>query len=854
MSYFTRTGPAWPERSPHDSNPGNYIVTQTEHTNPELQLAGEFVQCTGCHVFLTGKAGTGKTTFLHNLPKTTDKRMVVTAPTGVAAINAGGVTLHSFFQLPLGPFVPGSDAYGSDSQRQFRFSREKKQIIQSLDLLVIDEISMVRADLLDAVDAALRRHRRRSEPFGGVQLLMIGDLHQLPPVVKRQEWSLLQDHYESAYFFSSQALQQTEYVPVELKHIYRQSDPAFIELLNQVRDNCLDDAGLEALNRRYMPNFVPDLQQGVITLTTHNHSAASINQARLDRLPSKEYCFQAEVSGDFSDHLYPVPASLVLKKGAQVMFVRNDLSPEKKYYNGKIGQVRTLSEQGVTVVCHDDGQEVRVEPATWENITYQINEESREIERKVVGVFEHYPIKPAWAITIHKSQGLTFEKAVIDARAAFTHGQVYVALSRCKTLEGVVLSSPVSPSGLKLDAAVKHFTAHMRHNAPTDDRLQAAKSRYQQKLLLECFDLSLAGRHLRTLVQALLENAGKVRAAGVADIRRMEQEAGEIFSVSQRFQRELHSLFAQGRLPEADAHIQERVGKGSAWFQGKLESLLIDPLQPLQVETDNAELSKKIGNNLENLKKEVAVKHAGIRSCDQGFCSSRYLRAIAVARMDSGPEIKKKSQSPEYTDSDIAHPELYQALKQWRFTTAKEQDLAPHQVLHQRTLIQIAVHLPVNMTQLKSIKGVGKQTRKKYGQDIVALVEAYRKEHGVDRVDLPEPSSISARGRKGAPPSDTKERSLEMFQQGFSAERIAEERGLAQSTIEGHLGFFIEKGVLDINQVLTPELQRIIEQALAAEEESLRKVKDRLGEKVSYGQIKMVLAHQTFKAQTAAEP
>ena len=422
-------------------------MTRTDADNRELQLARELVHATGSHVFLTGKAGTGKTTFLHSLHQESDKRMVVTAPTGVAAINAGGVTLHSFFQLPFGPFVPGSNVYGSDSQRQFRFSKEKKQIIQSLDLLVIDEISMVRADLLDAVDAALRRHRRSSEPFGGVQLLMIGDLHQLPPVVKREEWALLQEHYESAYFFSSLALQKTSFIPLELKRIYRQSDPAFIELLNRVRDNSLDNAALDSLNQRHIPDFAPDREEGFITLTTHNRHAEAINQARMKKLHSREHCFEAKVSGDFPEHLSPVPASLVLKKGAQVMFVRNDTSPEKRFYNGMIGRVRSISEKGVSVVCPEDRQEIRVESMTWENIAYQLDEETRDLERKVVGTFEQVPLKPAWAITIHKSQGLTFEKAVIEAGDAFAHGQVYVALSRCASLDGVVLSSPLSPRG-----------------------------------------------------------------------------------------------------------------------------------------------------------------------------------------------------------------------------------------------------------------------------------------------------------------------------------------------------------------------------------------------------------------------
>ncbi|MCP3898816.1 MAG: AAA family ATPase, partial [Desulfobacteraceae bacterium] len=353
--------------------------------NKELQLANDFVQYTGCNIFLTGKAGTGKTTFLHNLKKNTAKRMIITAPTGVAAINAGGVTLHSFFQLPFGPFVPGSDAYERSRQHQFRFSKEKKQIMQSLDLLVIDEISMVRADLLDAVDSVLRNHRRNNKPFGGVQLLMIGDLHQLSPVAKQAEWQTIQQYYESVYFFSSKAIADTELLTIELKHIYRQSDVNFIKLLNKVRDNILDKLSMSALNQRYIEDFTPDKDQGYITLTTHNRNAESINHIQLEQLIKREHQFQAEVSGDFPEHIYPTMETLSLKEGAQVMFVRNDSSSEKLYYNGKIGKVCSVSENFISVICPEDKKEIMVSRIIWENIKYTMDKETREIEEDIIG-------------------------------------------------------------------------------------------------------------------------------------------------------------------------------------------------------------------------------------------------------------------------------------------------------------------------------------------------------------------------------------------------------------------------------------------------------------------------------------
>ncbi|RZB33520.1 MAG: hypothetical protein SRB1_01119 [Desulfobacteraceae bacterium Eth-SRB1] len=824
-------------------------------TNHELQLANDFVQHTDRNIFLTGKAGTGKTTFLHNLYKNTVKRMIITAPTGVAAINAGGVTLHSFFQLPFGPFVPGSETYERNKQRQFRFSKEKKRIIQSLDLLVIDEISMVRADLLDAVDAVLRRHRCNNLPFGGVQLLVIGDLHQLSPVAKQDEWRLLQQHYESVYFFSSKALGLTELLTIELKHIYRQSDARFIKLLNRVRDNRLDESSIADLNQRYIQDFKPGKDQGYITLSTHNRSAESINQTRLQALTKKEHCFKAEISGDFSEHIYPTLATLLLKKGAQVMFVRNDPSAEKLYYNGKIGKITKISSKNISVICPGDKQEIVVEPIIWENIKYTLNEKNKEIEEDIIGKFKQYPLKLAWAITIHKSQGLTFEKAIIDARAAFAHGQVYVALSRCKTIEGMVLSSPISSRGVETDEAIMCFDENAHQNPPSESRLLAAKISYQQQLLLDCFDFSLLRNNLNYLVRLLTGNAGVVQVSGIEDIRQLEKKAAkDIFFVSENFKQQLRTIFTDSGLPESDAVILERISKASVWFQKKFTEIFEESVPKLHVETDNTELRKKIGNGLSNLKKEIAVKVAGAQCCEKGFSPSSLLRAVSVAEIDFTPEKEKKLRPPAYIESDVAHPELFQALKDWRSRKAREEDVAHFQVLHQRILIQIVVCLPDNIADLKKINGVGKKTIEKYGEELVELVLAYRKKHGIDKVLLPEVKKLpkeSAAEEKEAQNSDTKQRSFDMLNKGLTIALIAQERGLVQSTIEGHLSFFVEKGKLDINKLLSPEKQQAIEKELAVDHNnSLSEVKTALGDDYSYGEIKMMLAWQKHLADT----
>ncbi len=715
--------------------PGIKNMSFTPPVNHELQLATNFVQHTGCNIFLTGKAGTGKTTFLRNLHKNTAKRMIVTAPTGVAALNAGGVTLHSFFQLPFGPFVPGSDTHEGNKRRQFRFSKEKKQIIKSLDLLVIDEISMVRADLLDAVDAVLRRHRRNDLPFGGVQLLMIGDLHQLPPVAKPDEWQLLEQYYKTVYFFSSRALDQARLVTIKLQHIYRQSDAFFIDRLNRVRGNRLDAATMADLNRRCIPDFAPEEDLGYITLTTHNRNADAINQAKLSALPGKKYRFTAEVSGDFPEYLYPTPAHLLLKKGAQVMFVRNDAAVEKRYYNGKIGKISAISHDAISVVCPGDPEKIVVEPIAWENIKYTVNPENKEIQADIIGQFAQYPLKLAWAITIHKSQGLTFDKAIIDAGAAFAHGQVYVALSRCKTFEGMVLSSPISPRGLQPDRAIMRFDENASQHLPTASQFQAARISYQQQILLACFDFQQLRSHLNYLVRMLLGNSRVVQVSGVGDIRQlMEMAEKDIFRVSENFKGQLQAIFANGNLPASDALVLERIGKASIWFQEKVAVILGASVQKLHVETDNADLRKRIGNALNHLKKEIAVKVAGVKCCETNFSPSGYLRAVSAAEMDFAPEKVKKQRVPERTEADIDHPELFQTLKDWRARKAGEKAIPHFQVLHQRVLIQIVVDLPGNVVDLAKIKGVGKKTIEKYGEELVKLVSAYRKEHGIDQV------------------------------------------------------------------------------------------------------------------------
>ena len=452
-------------------------------SNKQLELARKIIEETDSSLFLTGKAGTGKTTFLHQLRTMSRKRMIVAAPTGIAAINAGGVTLHSFFQLDFGPYIPGIKRSGDRRSQSFR--KEKIRIIRGLDLLVIDEVSMVRSDMLDAVDAVLRRYREHNLPFGGVQLLLIGDLQQLPPVVTEAERPLLATHYASPYFFDSHALQSLDYVTLELEKVYRQSDRDFLEMLNAVRDNKADAETLRRLNERHIPDFNPDDSEGYVRLTTHNRFADKINAERMECLAGPSYIYDAKIQGTFPESSYPADPHLELRKGAQVMFIKNDVGAERRFFNGMLGQVTDLDNEKVVVTTVDTGDEIVVTPMLWENLTYKVNEQSKEIEEKIDGTYSQMPLKPAWAITIHKSQGLTFDRAIIDVDMSFTHGQTYVALSR---------------SGR--DGARTPHTSQRHHHRLHGDQLSEEPSRHASRRRKDRnAESSLSDAHHRRAVQ-----------------------------------------------------------------------------------------------------------------------------------------------------------------------------------------------------------------------------------------------------------------------------------------------------------------------------------------------------------------
>jgi len=577
---------------------------------PQLKRAFEFAEYTGCHIFLTGKAGTGKTTFLQNFKETSAKQMIVVAPTGVAAINAGGVTIHSFFQLPFGPHLPEFQSNDASGNVQ-KLSQTKKDIIRNLELLVIDEISMVRADLLDAIDATLRRFKDHYLPFGGVQLLMIGDLQQLPPIVPKDDKQLLQNYYETMFFYGSRALQRTHYTCIELTHIFRQNDEQFIHLLNQIRDNAIDETTLEKLNDRYNPQFNPSDDEGYITLTTHNKQAKKINSAKLDKLSNKTFVKNAKIDGDFPAHAYPTESELNLKIGAQVMFVKNDTSMDKLFYNGKIGNVVDVTDEYIYVKCPEDTENIAVESMEWRNIQYSIDEEKETIKEKVIGRFNQYPLKLAWAITIHKSQGLTFEKAIIDANAAFAHGQVYVALSRCKSLDGIVLISPITRNCIKHDYGVLKFMNNIDNECADDNFYDRCKFDYQRLLLKKLFNFKPIDQHISSILKIVQNNKKSFPPELPYIISQVDESfRNEIVDVSHRFEKQIDRLVAENANIAENEILKERIEKGCQYFSEKTESIVVTFLKELSVEITNERLDKSFKKHLSALGKDILTKLA----------------------------------------------------------------------------------------------------------------------------------------------------------------------------------------------------------------------------------------------------
>ncbi|MBD5329184.1 MAG: AAA family ATPase [Bacteroides sp.] len=603
--------------------------------NRDLNLAHRIMEETGANLFLTGKAGTGKTTFLRRLRKESPKRMIVLAPTGVAAINAEGSTIHSFFQLPFSPFIPGKGFLDTDTRR-FRFRKEKRRIIASLDLLVIDEISMVRPDTLDAIDSVLRRYRNPALPFGGVQLLLIGDLRQLAPVLRDEERQILAPYYPSEYFFESHALKESGFVTIELSTVYRQTDHEFISILNAVRDGKVDHSVLDRLNTRFDPDFHPNPDERYIRLTSHNRMADSINQSRLAEIPEEGMTYIAEIKDNFPESSYPAEYNLYLKPGAQVMFVKNDSGTDRQYYNGMLGEVTGLTEDSVIVRPVDGRPAITVGKVTWENTRYEIDEQKREIVQVVDGTFSQLPLRLAWAITIHKSQGLTFDRAIIDAGYSFAPGQTYVALSRCRSLEGLVLGQRIPPSAVITDYKVNSFISESERNRPNERTIDAMRAEYNRTTLADLFDFRAARILFDDYHRAVTEYIIPDYPAHYEPFR----EASEIMAKDlEQVGLKFIALYASAPIApehfEAHPEVLEKVKNGCAYFSKRIKRV-IDVTKSVTEKLTNKAHVQRMENAYHSALFALLVKYRVLRHLALvDFSPAEYIAAKAKAVLDA---------------------------------------------------------------------------------------------------------------------------------------------------------------------------------------------------------------------------
>lgn len=792
--------------------------------NPELELAVDFIEKTDRNLFITGKAGTGKTTFLHKIKAESLKRMVIVAPTGVAAINAKGVTIHSFFQMPFGPILPNQ----THNEAQRKFSKTKIDIIKSLDLVVIDEISMVRADLLDGIDQVLRRYKDRNKVFGGVQILMIGDLQQLAPVVKGNEYSLLKQHYDTMYFFSSKSFQEANAVSIELKHIYRQENEDFISILNEIRNDELSEQSAKILNERFDPNFEPKEEESYITLTTHNNRASLINESKLEKLDKKSAFFNAEITGKFSENSYPNSQLLELKVGAQVMFIKNDSSPEKRYFNGKIGTITYIDDDVVTVQCPNDDFMIETGYEMWDNINYSIEEESKEIKEEIVGTFSQIPLRLAWAITIHKSQGLTFEKAIIDAGASFAHGQTYVAMSRCTSLEGIVLKTKITSNAIINDRTVESFTKDIAENIPDETVLNASEKEYQLNLIAEIFNYQSFLYPTTRLIDVYYKNRTVLKGEIIDQLQTIKDKGiVSLMKVANGFKIQLKDLSENDTaLAENSSVIQDRFKKAIAYFTDQTEEFIKKPLEEITFSSDNKAIKKDFGKQFDSLLELLSVKLFALKKLTNGFHVQYYLkvRSDAVLQETEAPKKKRLKSKRD--------PILALRLRELRDDIAAAENIPHFQIFTQETLYEMCDILPRTAKELKKVKGMGKIRVEKYGEEILEVIEEYCVENKINHKN--------EQKREDKKPSH--QITLELFKKGFSVKEIAKERSLTINTVESHLSSYIPSGEIDVLELIPlKKYKKMVNAIEEVEFKNLTELKEKVDKSYSYMELRMVL-------------
>jgi uncharacterized protein YpbB len=741
------------------------------------ELTERFINQTNRSVFLTGKAGTGKTTLLKKIIDTTHKNTVVVAPTGIAALNAGGVTIHSFFQLPFGGFLPitGQAPHVSDRvklntqstmQRHFRMNKQRQAIIRNLELLIIDEVSMLRADLLDAIDFTLRKVRRSSDPFGGVQVLFIGDLLQLPPIVKPEEKAVLSNYYNGFFFFHAKVLERIPPLYVELEKIYRQDDEEFIEILNHLRNNFIDQKDVDVLNKYVKPDFKPSEHEGYITLTTHNNKADQINQRSLDAIKGKSNKYRAEITGDFPSHIFPIAEEMELKVGAQVMFIKNDTSFQKNYFNGKIGTVSELSHDSIFVNFPEEQKTIEVEKYEWENVKFTLDEKSGEIQEEVKGTFVHFPLKLAWAITVHKSQGLTFDKAVLDLSNVFASGQAYVGLSRLRSLKGLVLLSPIQLNGLSNDRDVVAYAENKASQDKLNSQLEDSTILYLNQRLSKAFNWDgmvskwLGLEHMHKTAGDRSE-MGRNRDKFVA----LVEQLTTTLEPSRKFRSQLFRI-CQPSSFNIDL-LAERVEAAYHYFMKTLEPVFRENLKQILL-LGNKKSTKQYVEELRELDELLTTTILDLKKS----------KAL-VEQMARGAEINRAS---------IWNDQV------------KNFKMAKMQVVKDEIRRQNPSTVEIDDSVLESRSSKPKKEKKK----------------------------------------STYERTFELFQKGWKPAEIADQRNVTTETIFRHLGKLIQDEKIEVEQVLDAEKLNDLRGIFGDEiEGSLSEAKEKIGNKYSWAELKI---------------
>jgi len=840
-----------------------------DKSNILFQLALDLVNKSSRSIFLTGKAGTGKTTFLKYLRQTCPKQMAIVAPTGVAAINAGGVTIHSFFQIPFAPFVPETQKFSVESEEvvsrnsllnRLRINSERIKVLRELELLIIDEVSMVRCDTMDAIDAVLRHIRKNPmERFGGVQVLFIGDMFQLPPVIKEPEWRLLSDYYESPYFFDSQVIREAPPLYIEFNKIYRQSEEIFIRLLNQVRNNRVDEEGMRILESRYEPDFHRHSEDGYIVLTTHNEKAREINRHELNILEGEVSHYNAEIKDEFPENGYPADLTLSLKPGAQVMFIKNDSDKSKRYFNGKIGFITSLQKDKILVQCPHEPDEIEVKPETWSNIRYTVDGTSRTVQEETLGSFTQFPLRLAWAITIHKSQGLTFEKAIIDAGDAFAAGQVYVALSRCTSLDGMVLKSRVKRGSLYIDDRITRFSKNCQPIDQLEREFINASRMYQAEIIQSVFDLNRSLALAEDLKEYINKNETSFSPETLPWINGIMEGLNALQATALKFHGWIQGQFLQPQAPEDNQLLQTRTKDGANHFTKEINAI-IGTIIKSPAETDSLLHAKEFNDGLKELYGQLMLTLHLLKGFDSRMDGEQWhqkkngfvVPSFSINSFSGSGE--QKVTSP--------HPVLLVQLRKVRDSICSRKDLPIYLVAGSKSLNEMVEFLPQTPEELEQITGFGKKRVETYGNEFLTIIQQYSLDNGLSSLITDKapkhkkkdtPSSKTGKKEKETKPKvDTKAESYRLYRDGLTIAAIAKTRNLTPQTIEGHLAHYVQIGSIPIEEILSPEKIIILEPVLKDYTgEPLTSLKERLGNEIGFGDIRLFIAWNEYRKLSA---